>query len=166
MNSRDSCWGYVGSRWLQVGSKMAQDRFMLAPRRPQWPLKASQAPQDEAKITPGFSGAWKASILIIFWNEFRSFLVHFWYLGSCIPLEVSRYPHECCRMAYLSLSGPAWTQVGSKLRQVGPMLDPSWLQLGSSRSGAPAAPEPTQALPNPFPVASGPPKPPFVPYRT
>ena len=70
--------------------------------------------------------------------------------------------------AYLD---PTWTQVGSKLAQVGPMLAPSWLQLGSSwvhvgpRSGSPAAPEPTQALPNPFPVASEPPKLPFVPYK-
>ena len=52
------------------------------------------------------------------------------------------------------------------------MLDPSWFQLGSSwahvgpRSGSQAAPGPTQALPNPFPVASGPRKPPFVPYNT
>ena len=52
------------------------------------------------------------------------------------------------------------------------MLAPSWVQLASSwahigpRSGFPAAPEPTQALPNSFPVASGPPKPPFVPYKT
>ena len=30
----------------------------------------------------------------------------------------------------------------------------------------PQPPQPTQALPNPFPVASGPPKPPFVPYKT
>ena len=67
---------------------------------------------------------------------------------------------------------PTWTQVGSKLAQVEPMVAPSCLQLASSwthvgpRSGSPAAPEPTQALPNPFPVASGPPKPPFVPYKT
>ena len=52
------------------------------------------------------------------------------------------------------------------------MLAPSCLQLGSSwdhvgpRYGSPAALEPTQALPHPFPVASGPPKPPFVPYKT
>ena len=26
----DSCWGYVGLRWPQVGSKMAPDRSMLA----------------------------------------------------------------------------------------------------------------------------------------
>ena len=71
--------------------------------------------------------------------------------------------------AYLD---PTWTQVGSELGQVGPMLAPSWLQLGSSwphvgpRSGSPAAPELTQALPNPFPVASGPPKLPFLPYKT
>ena len=71
--------------------------------------------------------------------------------------------------AYLD---PTWIQVGSKVTQVGSMLDPSWLQLGSSWthvgpiSGSPAAPGPTQALPNPFPVASGPRRPPFVPYNT
>ena len=50
-----SCWGYVGSRWPQVGSKMAQDRLCwlkLVPRRPKWHPKASQAPQDEAKMAP------------------------------------------------------------------------------------------------------------------
>ena len=53
-----------------------------------------------------------------------------------------------------------WPQVGSNLAQVGPMLAPSWLQLGSSwahvgpRSGSPAAPEPTQTLPDPFPSPS------------
>ena len=51
------------------------------------------------------------------------------------------------------------------------MVAPSCLQLASSwthvgpRSGSPAAPEPTQALPNPFHVASEPPKPPFAPYK-
>ena len=49
---------------------------------------------------------------------------------------------------------PCWPQVGSNLAQVGPMLAPSWLQLGLSWahagpiSGSPAAPGPTQALPN------------------
>ena len=110
----------------------------------------------------GFSGALKASIVVIFWNNFRRFLGCFWHLGSCMPKEVSRYPHDCCRMAYLSLSGPTWTQVGSKFAQVGPMLAPSWLQLGSSwphvgtRSRSPAAPEPTQTLPDPFPSPSRP----------
>ena len=51
-------------------------------------------------------------------------------------------------------------------------MGPSWLQLGSSWahvgpiSGSPAALGPTQALPNPFPVASGPPKTQVVPYKT
>ena len=66
---------------------------------------------------------------------------------------------------------PTWTQVGSKLAQVEPMVAPSCLQLASSwthvgpRSGSPAAPEPTQALPNPFHVATGPPEPLFVPHN-
>ena len=70
--------------------------------------------------------------------------------------------------AYLD---PTWTQVGSKLAQVEPMVAPSCLQLASSwthvgpRAGSPAAPEPTQALPNPFHVAFEPPKPPVVPHK-
>ena len=46
------------------------------------------------------------------------------------------------------------------MAQVGPMLGPSWLQLGSSWAhvvsiyGSPAAPGPTQALPDPFPRPS------------
>ena len=75
-------------------------------------------------------------------------------------------------LAYLSQYGPNLAPSWLQMAQVGPRLGPSWLQLGSSwthvgpRSGSPATPEPTQALPNPFPVASGPPKPPFVPYKT
>ena len=80
-----------------------------------------------------FSGAWKASVSVIFWNKFGSFLGHFWYLGSCMPQEVSRYPRDCCRMAYLRLSGPnmdpSWFQVGSSWVQVGPKLVPCWLKL-------------------------------------
>ena len=86
--------------------------------------------------------------------------------------EVSRYSHNCCRMAYLSLFGPNMDPSWLKLAQVGHMLDASWLQFGSSwihvgpRSEFPVAPEPTQALPNSFFVASGPPKTSFVPYKT
>ena len=85
-------------------------------------------------------------------------------------------PQDSLKIASSWLTGanldPTWAQVGSKLAQVGPMLAPSWLQLDASwvHVGSicrfQAAPEPTQALPNPFPVASGPPKPPFVPYKT
>ena len=107
-----------------------------------------------------------------FLNKIRRFLDGFWHLGSCMPKEVSRYPHNCCRMAYLSLSGPnmdpSWLQVGSSWAHAGPKLAPTWLKLAhvGPRSESPAAPEPTQALPNSFPVASGPPKPLFVPYKT
>ena len=58
-----------------------------------------------------------------------------------------------------------WPQVGLKLPQVGLKLaqvGPCWLQLASSwghvgpGSGSPAAPEPTQALPESFPSPSRP----------
>ena len=166
------CWlmlGHVGVMLASGGLKLAPRWLKIAlcwlklvPRRPKWPPKASQAPQDEAKMAPrwlsnryvlaswsffrdllpdlrfpmyfGFSGAWKASIFVNFWNKFRSFLGHFWYLGSCMPQEVSRYPHDCCRMAYLSLSGPnmdpSWLQVGSSWAHAGPKLAPTWLKLG------------------------------------
>ena len=138
----------MAPRWLKIGLCCLK----LAPSCPRRSPKASQVPQDEAKMAPrwlpnryvlaswsffrdllpdlrfpmyfGFSGAWKASIFVNFWNKFRSFLGHFWYLGSCMLQEVSRYPHDCRGMAYLSLSrpnmGPTWLQVGS-----------SWLQVGS-----------------------------------
>ena len=160
-----SCWGYVGSRWPQVGTKMAQDRFILAqvgPKTPKRSLKASQVPQDEAKMAlrwvqnlyvlaswslfrnllPDlrfpmyfcFSGALKASISDTFWNKIPRFLRHFWHLGSCTPKEVSRYPHDCCKMAYLSLSGPnmgpSWLQVGSCWAHPDPKLAPTCLKLG------------------------------------
>ena len=75
-----------------------------------------------------FSGALKASISDTFWNKIRQFLDCFWHLGSCMPKEVSRYPHNCCRMAYLSYLDPTWTQVGSKLLKLGPC----WTQVGSN----------------------------------
>ena len=131
----------LAPRWL----KIALCWLKLVPRRPKWPLKASQVPQDEAKMArrwlPNrhvlasrsffcdllpdlrfpmflcFSGALKASIFDIFWNKFGRCLGHFWHLGSCMPQEVSRYPHDCCRIAYLSLSGPN--------------MDPNWFQVGS-----------------------------------
>ena len=109
---------------------------------------------------------------LLFGTKFHGFWIIFGILGRVCPkrsqdtlIIAAGWP----TWAYLD---PTWIQVGSKLAQVGPMLDPSWFQLGSSwahvgpRSESPAAPEPTQALPNPLPVASGPPKPPFVPYKT
>ena len=64
---------------------------------------------------------------------------------------------------------PSWLQVGSSWTPAGPKLGPTWLKLGPCWthfiSGSPAPLGPTQALPNPFPVASGPPKLPFVPYK-
>ena len=100
-----------------------------------------------------FSGALKASFFDTFWNTIRQFLNYFWHLGSCMPKEVSRYPHNCCRMAYLSLSGPdmdpswlklgpCWTQVGSNLAQVGPMLGPD------------PSPQPPLSQPKPFQTPS------------
>ena len=81
-----------------------------------------------------FSGALKASIFDTFWNKIRQFLGCFWHLGSCMPKEVSRYPHNCCRMVYLSLSGPnmepSWLQVDSSWAHAGPKLAPTWLKLG------------------------------------
>ena len=66
---------------------------------------------------------------------------------------------------------PIWAQVGSKLVQVGPIL----ARVGSNLaqvwahvrpiSGSPVALGPTQALPNPFPVASWPTKPCVCPAR-
>ena len=51
------CWGYVGLRWPRAGSKMAQDRFMLAQVGPKLPKKVPQGPkmrlkwfQDELQI--------------------------------------------------------------------------------------------------------------------
>ena len=144
-------------RWLEI----ALCWLKLVPRRPEWPLKASQAPQDEAEMVPRwlsnryvlascmffrdlppdlrfpmnlcFSGAWETSILVNFWNKFPLFFGHFWYLGFCMPQEVSRYPHDRCRMAYLSLSGPnmdpSWLQVGSSWIHAGPKLAPTCLKL-------------------------------------
>ena len=91
--------GHVGDILAPGGLKLAPRCLKialcwlkLAPRRPKWPLKASQAPQDEAKMAPGwppnrciqcfsmylsFSGALKASIFVILCHKFRSFFVIF-----------------------------------------------------------------------------------------
>ena len=132
----------MAPRGLQIGLCWLK----LVPRCPKWSPKASRVVQDEPKVVSrwllnphvlaswsffrdllpdlrfptffSFSGASIASISDTFWNKIRRFLGRFWHLGSCMPKEVSRYPHNCCRMAYLSLSGPN--------------MDPSWLQVGSS----------------------------------
>ena len=59
--------------------------------------------------------------------------------------------------------GPSWLQLVSNWADVGPKLAPAWPKLASCwvSSGCPAAPGPTQGLPNLFPVASWPPKPPL-----
>ena len=149
----------------------------LASRCPKWPLKVSQVPQDEAKMAlrwfqnwyvlaswsffrdllPDlrfpiylcFSGALKAPISVTFWNKMRRFLCRFWHLGLCMPKEVSRYPHDCCRMAYLSLSGaklaprchkialwwlkldprhPKWPPKASQVPQDEAKMAPRWLR--------------------------------------
>ena len=96
-----------------------------------------------------FSGALDASIFDTFWNKIRRFSDHFWHLGSCMSKEVSRYPHDCCRMACLSLCGPnmdpSWLQVGSSWLHVGPSLAPTWLMLGPF-----ANPQPPLGQPKPF----------------
>ena len=58
------------------------------------------------------------------------------------------------KLAYFSQSGLVWSQVGSKWAEIGPMLGPSWLQLGSwvyvgPTFGSPTAPGPSQASPDP-----------------
>ena len=135
--------------------------FKSVPRHPNWTLKPFQVPQDEAKMAPRwiqnwyvlaswlffrdllpdlrfpmyfcFSGVLKASIFDTFWNNIGQFLDCFWHLGSCMPKEVSRYLHNSCRMAYLSLSGPnmepSWLQVGSSWAHAGAKLGPTWLKL-------------------------------------
>ena len=60
-------------------------------------------------------------------------------------------------------------QFGSHLGDILVSSWGTWEAFGGHvgpRSGSPAALEPTEALPNPFLVASGPAKLPFVPYKT
>ena len=111
-----------------------------------------------------------------FWPILVTNFDEIWFILGTLGRVRLKRPQDSLKIAagWLTWANldPTWTQVGSKLAQVGPMLAPSWLQLDSSwahvgpRSGSPAAPEPTQALPNTFPVASEPPKPPFVPYKS
>ena len=123
---------YVGSSWSQDSQHGPQRPPKYTKMRPRWPPRwlphryvlASWSffrdllPDLRFPMKHCFSGALKVPIFDTFWNKIRQFLDYFWHLGSCMPKEVSRYPHDCCRMAYLSLSGPN--------------MDPSWLQVGSS----------------------------------
>ena len=148
----------MAPRWL----KIALCWLKLVPRRPTWPQRLPKYPKMRPRWPPRwlphryvlasrsffrdllpylrfpmyfcFSGALKASIFDTFWNNIRQFLGCFWHLGSCMPKEVSRYPRNCCRMVYLSLSGPnmepSWLQVDSSWVHAGPKLIPTWLKLG------------------------------------
>ena len=114
---------------------------------------------------------WKHQFLSLFGKDFDEFWIIFGIWGRVCPKRSQDTLMIAAGWPAWAYVDPTWTQVGSKLAQVGPMLAPSWLQLGSScvhvgpRSRSPAAPEPTQAIPKPFPVASGPPKPFFMPYK-
>ena len=139
------CWGHVGLRWPQVGSKMAQDRFMLAqvgPKMPKKAPKASQVPQDEVKMAPRWLpnryvlgsrcffrsllpdlcfptffllfGSWEHQFSQMLGTKANEFSIILGILGRVRPKK----PQDCCRMAYLSLSGPN--------------MEPSWLQVDSS----------------------------------
>ena len=81
-----------------------------------------------------FSGALKVPIFDTFWNKIRQILGGFCHLGSCIPKEVSRYPHNYCRMTFLSLfvlnMDSSWLQLASSWVHAGPKLVPTWLKLG------------------------------------
>ena len=112
------------------GAFFCKHRYVLA----SWSFFHDLLPDVRFPMNFWFSGALKASISDTFWNKIRRFLGRFWHLGSCMPKEVSRYPHNCCRTVYLSLSGPdmdpSWLQVGSSWTHAGPKLAPTWLKLG------------------------------------
>ena len=123
---------YVGSSWspeAQHGPQRLPKYPKMSPRWPSrclphryvlasWSFFRDLLPDLRFPMKFCFSGVWNASIFINFWNKFRRILDHFWYVGSCMPLEVLRYSHDCCRIAYFSLSGS--------------YMDLSWLQVGSS----------------------------------
>ena len=195
-----SCWGHAGLRCPRVGPKMAQDCSMLAqtgsktPKMapkglqssPRWALNGFKMASKSIRFSsvlvfPRFSKIlhvqgwgsfersrlgilWTWHVLIMFWTTSDQYSSNFGIFGRvCL-----KWPQDSSKLPYFCQSG----SILAKLAQVGPMLDPSWLQLGSSWPnvgpicGSPAAPGPTQALPDPFPVASWPPKPPLALYKT
>ena len=104
-----------------------------------------------------FSRALKVSILDTFWNRIRQILGGFCHLGSCIPKEVSRYPHNYCRMIFLSLFGPnmvpSWLQLASSWVHAGHKLVPAWLKLDScwAKIRVPGRPWANPSSSNPLP---------------
>ena len=113
----------------------------------------------------------KYKFLLISGTEFDWVWINFGILGLvCLKGPQDRFKIASSWLPWANLE-PTWAQVGSKLSHVVPMLAPSWLQLDSSWAhvgpifGSPAVLGPTQALSNPFPVASRSPKPHLRPTR-
>ena len=134
------CWPQDAQNGSQKTSQVPKDEPKMAARWPpnryvlaSWSFFCDLLPDLRFPIFLCFAGAWKASIFVNFWNKFRSFFESF--LVSCVVYAqgVSRHYHDCCRMAYLSLSGPnmdpSWLQVGSSWAHAGPELAPTWLKL-------------------------------------
>ena len=143
-----SCWGHVGLRWPQVGSKMAQDRFMLHQVGPRMPKKAKalkglpSTPRWDQNCSKMASKSICFGFKVFFskfasWPRFSTFFFLFRELGKhqfspilgtkadgfsiilgILGCVCPKKPQDCCRMAYWSLSGTN--------------IDPSWLQVGSS----------------------------------
>ena len=77
---------------------------------------------------------------------------NFRHLGSYMPQE----PQDCCRMAYLNLSGPKNMDPSCKLAQVGPMLaqvGSNLAQVGPRLAPVPG-PQAPLSQPKPFQIPS------------
>ena len=90
-----SCWGHVGLRWPQVGSKIDQDLFLLAqvvPKMPKMAPKAFQVPQDVFKMA---SRWFPNPYVLASWSFFNDF-------QRC--WKNATFSNACCSLGALKVS--------------------------------------------------------------
>ena len=152
------CWGYVGLRWPRAGSKMAQDRFMLAQVGSKMPKKApkdlpstSRWGQNSSKMASKsicfgfmviFSKFWKSGSRCSQGHFFQdlhplilSILGTSWNKILFILVYAVLYASRCLQVAsnllQICFLEFILSQIDPKLAPSCLMLDPSWSQVGS-----------------------------------
>ena len=144
----------MAPRWL----KIALCWLKLVLRRPTWPPKASQVPQDETKMASKMASTSICFSFLVFFSQFasgrtfsnefftfrelgmRQFLSifganfdGFWIIFGILGRVCPKRPQDSLNIAAKGPGpnmGQSWLQVGSSWAYLGPKLAPTWLQLG------------------------------------
>ena len=143
----------LAPRWL----KIALCWLKLVPRRPTWPPKASQVPQDETKMASKMASTSICFSFLVFFSRFASgptFSNEFLLFGSLECINFCQFLEQismnfgsflaswvvyaprglkiASRLLQDGLLEPIWTQHGPKLAPSWFRLDPCWPQVGSN----------------------------------